>query len=172
MRGSRSFVLALAAALLLTASARAEEKEAIGEIELGAASEWAIPSGGSSVGPSIAAEFAAFHDKLEIEIGASPLFTRSETEWNTDLVFKIPMFSRDNAEITVGFGPEWQHRIGGGETSNSAAGEVQLDFQVWRPDRKLGWFVEPSYGYSFAKDHEQSFTLTVGLLIALPQNSN
>jgi hypothetical protein len=170
MRRSGSFMLAFAAALLLTASARAEQQDSIGEIELGAAGEWAIPEGGSSIGPSLAAEFAAFHDKLEIEIGVSPLFTRCETEWNTDLVFKVPIFSHDNVDVTFGLGPEWQHKIGGGETGDAGAGEAQLDFQFWRPDRKLGLFVEPSYGYSFARDHEQSFTLTVGLLIAIPPN--
>ena len=163
-------MLAFAASVLLSANARAEEKEAIGEIELGAASEWAIPGGNSSLGPSIAAEFAAFHDSLEIELGVSPLFTRTETEWNTDLVFKVPVFSRDDIEVTFGLGPEWQHKIGGGKTSDSTAGEAQLDFQFWRSDRKFGYFVEPSYGYSFARDHEQSFTLTVGLLIAVPPN--
>lgn len=170
MRRSRSFMLAFAAAFLLTTSARAEEQESIGEIELGAGGEWPIPGGGSSIGPSLAAEFAAFHDKLEIEIGVSPLFTRSQTEWNTDLVFKVPIFSHQNVDVTFGLGPEWQHKIGGGETGDSAAGEAQLDFQFWQPDRKLGWFVEPSYDYSFGRDHEQSFALTVGLLIAIPQN--
>jgi hypothetical protein len=35
-------------------------------------------------------------------------------------------------------------------------------------DRKFGWFLEPSYTYSFAKGHDQSFGVGVGLLIAIP----
>jgi hypothetical protein len=166
----RSIMLAFVAAFSLTVGAQAAEKESIATIELGAASQWAIPDGSSSIGPSIAAEFAALDDKLEIELGVSPLVTHSQTEWNTELIFKAPIFSRNDTEITLGLGPEWQHKIGGGETADSAAGEIQLEFEFWRPDRKWGWFVEPSYGYSFARDHEQSFTLTMGLLIAIPSN--
>jgi hypothetical protein len=72
-------------------------------------------------------------------------------------------------EMMLGVGPEWQHRVGGAATADSAAGVASLDFQFWQlPERKFGWFVEPSYGYSFAADHEQSLGVTVGLLIAIP----
>jgi hypothetical protein len=38
------------------------------------------------------------------------------------------------------------------------------------PTRKhrLGWFVEPSYDYSFAGGHQQSIGMSTGLLIGLP----
>jgi hypothetical protein len=55
------------------------------------------------------------------------------------------------------------------EVTDSLGVTVQLDFQVWQlPERKFGWFVEPSYGYSLGREHEQSLGVTVGLLIAIP----
>jgi hypothetical protein len=39
-------------------------------------------------------------------------------------------------------------------------------FWPW-PDRKYGWFLEPSYTYSFINGHEQSLGIGVGLLIAI-----
>ena len=49
------------------------------------------------------------------------------------------------------------------------AAEFALDPMVWPwPDRKLGWFVEPTYSYSFSKGHEQAAALSVGLLIPIP----
>lgn len=34
-------------------------------------------------------------------------------------------------------------------------------------DRRYGWFLEPSYTYSFTGGHEQSFGLSTGLLILI-----
>jgi hypothetical protein len=34
-------------------------------------------------------------------------------------------------------------------------------------DRKLGWFLEPSYSNSFIGGHEQSLGVSVGLLIPI-----
>ena len=46
---------------------------------------------------------------------------------------------------------------------------VVLDFMFWPwPERKFGWFFEPTYTYSFSKDHEKSLAVSVGLLIAIP----
>jgi hypothetical protein len=39
---------------------------------------------------------------------------------------------------------------------------------IWpTKDRKLGWFVEPTYSYSFGREHEQSLGVSVGLLIPI-----
>jgi hypothetical protein len=35
------------------------------------------------------------------------------------------------------------------------------------PDRKFGWFLEPSYTYSFSNGHEQSLGVSVGLLVPI-----
>jgi hypothetical protein len=39
--------------------------------------------------------------------------------------------------------------------SDCLGAAAQLEFQFWQlPERKFGWFVEPSYGYSFRREHE------------------
>jgi hypothetical protein len=44
-----------------------------------------------------------------------------------------------------------------------------LDFMFWPwKDRTVGWFIEPSYGYSFGHEHEQTVSISVGLLIPIP----
>ena len=161
----------IAALSLLAGEVQAEDKEreSIGELEIGVAGEWSLPGGRSSFGPSAAIELTAIQDRLEIELGVSPLFANGQTAWGTELIFKTPVFSFDNMVVTFGLGPGWQHKVGGGGATNTLVGEVQLDFQFWQlPERKLGWFVEPSYGYSFGAEHEQSLGVTVGLLIAIP----
>jgi hypothetical protein len=47
------------------------------------------------------------------------------------------------------------------------ASEIALELMVWpSADRKFGWFVEPTYSYSFSRGHEQSIGVTTGLAIA------
>lgn len=42
--------------------------------------------------------------------------------------------------------------------------EFALDFMIWpTKDRKLGWFVEPTYGYFFNSEHEQTLGVSIGL---------
>jgi hypothetical protein len=62
----------------------------------------------------------------------------------------------------IGAGPEWTYT----DRSNKFAAAFALDFMFWPwPDRKLGWFLEPTYTYSFSKGHEQAAAISVGLLI-------
>jgi hypothetical protein len=85
---------------------------------------------------------SAARDWLEIEAGISALFGNGQTEWGAEFVV---------AENTASIG-----------------GVAVLDFQFWPlPDRKFGWFVEPSYGLDFGKGHQQSLGVTAGLLIAI-----
>jgi hypothetical protein len=66
----------------------------------------------------------------------------------------------------VGAGPSWSYATG--EAGKTGATFV-LDFMFWpSPERKFGWFFEPTYTYSFSKDHEKSLAVSVGLLIAIP----
>lgn len=159
----------IAALLLFAGPALAEDKEPFAVVELGGAGEWGLPNGGSSFGPTAAVEFNPIKNWLEIEAGVTPLFSRGQTEWNTDLALKKPFDLSPTLEFEPGIGPEWIHTIGGGRTTNSIAGEAVLDFMFWpTPDRKFGWFLEPSYSYSFSRDHEQSLGVSVGLLVAIP----
>jgi hypothetical protein len=45
---------------------------------------------------------------------------------------------------------------------------VVAEFLFWPwPNRKLGWHLEPSYGYDFGGRHDQSLGVNVGLLIPI-----
>jgi hypothetical protein len=149
--------------LLFAGAAHAEEKEPTAIVELGAAGEWDFPSG--RLGPTAAVEFTPVKNWLETEAGVSALFGSGQTEWSTDLLFKKPFTLSDKVEFMFGVGPEWTFSRDG----TKIAGEIAADFMFWpTPDRKFGWFLEPSYSYSFNAGHEQSVGASVGLLIPIP----
>jgi hypothetical protein len=162
-----SVVISAIALIGMQALAAEKEKEPLAIIELGGAGEWGV-SGGSGFGPSAAVEFEPIKDWLEIEIGTAPLFGNGHTEWDTDILFKKPFTLSDKVEFMIGAGPQWS------QTLNSAGkfgAEVALDFMFWpTKDRKLGWFIEPTYSYSFAREHEQSLGVSMGLLISIQPN--
>jgi hypothetical protein len=74
------------------------------------------------------------------------------------------------AIFEIGGAGEWSLQNGGASLGPSKiAAEFALDFMFWPwPDRKLGWFLEPTYSYSFSKGHEQATAVSVGLLIPIP----
>jgi hypothetical protein len=147
-----------------------KEKEPAAILEIGAAGEWALTHGTPSFGPSVAVEVTPIKEWLEIEAGTTPFFSRGQTEWDTDLLFKKPYDLSKTAEFMFGVGPEWAHTIQGGKSSNTLGGEAALDFMFWPwRKRRFGWYLEPTYGYSFASGHDQSMSVTVGLLIAIPR---
>ena len=148
------------------AQLRAEEKEPFALIELGAATERSIQENASSFGPTASVEFPVIKDWLEIEIGISPLFRPGQTEWQADLLFKKPFTLSDKVEFMIGVGPQVSYATFGGGTK--IAGEVQLEWMIWpSADRKLGWFVAPTYSYSFSRGHEQSVGFATGLIIPI-----
>lgn len=161
---TRALFAAVSVATLLSAQARAEDKEPVAIVEIGSAGDWSL-SGGSSFGPSAAIEFTPIKNWLEIEVGVAPLFGNGHAELDTDLLFKKPFTLSDKVEFMVGAGPQWTYTING---TGKIGAEVALDFMFWPwPERKYGWFVEPSYSYSFSNGHEQSLGMSVGLLIAI-----
>jgi hypothetical protein len=144
------------------------EKEAIAIIELGGAAETAF-TGETGFGPSVAVEFEPIKDWLEIEIGTGPLFGKGQSHWDTDVLFKKPFTLSDKVEFMIGAGPLWSQSLNGGGGAPGA--EFALDFMIWpTKDRKFGWFVEPTYSYSFGSEHEQSLGVSVGLLIPIQPN--
>jgi hypothetical protein len=149
------------------AQMRAEEKEPFAVIELGAATERSIKEGTYSAGPSASVEFPVIRDWLEIETGISPLFRPGQTEWQADLLFKKPFTINEHVEFMIGVGPQLSYATAGGGTQ--IASEFALEWMFWpTKDRKFGWFVEPTYGYSFNRSHEQAIGVTTGLTIAIP----
>jgi hypothetical protein len=162
----RTTIIAASLALCLPAQAQAEDKEPFAQIELGAATERSIQENASSFGPTAAVEFPVIKDWLEIEIGISPLFQPGQTEWQIDLLFKKPFTLSDKVEFMIGAGPQVSYAAFGGATK--IAGEIELEWMIWpTADRKLGWFVAPTYSYSFSRGHEQSIGFATGLIIPI-----
>src|ERR1700735_2106129 len=143
-----------------------EEKEPAAIVEIGGAGQWALNHGKPGYGPNFAVEVTPIKEWLEIEAVVTAFFSRSQTEWDTDLLFKKPYTLSKTAEFMFGVGPEWAHTSSGGQSTNSIAAEAALDFMFWPghgQKRRFGWYIEPSYGYSFAVGHQQSMSVSVGL---------
>ena len=161
---ARPVLVALSIVALIAIQARAEEKEPQAIVEIGGSGNWNL-SGASSFGPTAAIEFTPIKDWLEIEVGTGPMFGNGTREWDTDILFKKPFTLSEKVEFMIGAGPQWGSAFSG---STKAGIEIAGDFMFWpSPDRKLGWFLEPSYSYSFIGGHEQSLGVNVGLLIPI-----
>ena len=159
-----TFAAVLSTAVRFATVAQAEEKEPIAIFEIGGAGNWTVPNA-ASVGPTVAVEFTPIKDWLEIEIGTGPLFGSGATDWSTDILFKKPFELSNIAELMVGAGPAFDLTFGG---TTKIGAEFALDFMFWPwPDRNYGWFLEPSYTYSFINGRAQSFGVSAGLLIAI-----
>jgi hypothetical protein len=161
--------LLLASILLsLRAFGQIVENEPAAVIELGGANSVNLQGGWSSGGDA-AVEFTPIENWLEIEVGTTPLFARHSVEWDTGVLFKKPWTFSRKAELMIGLGPEWVHSREFGVRRNALAGEFALDFMFWPGAKhRLGWFVEPSYEYTFGHEHERSVGVSWGLLIAIP----
>ncbi len=161
----------LPALLLLCAGrafAQSAEPEPVAIVELGGAVSRDL-KGGTSFGPDLAVEATPIENWLELEAGATPLFSRHTVEWDTDLLFKKPWTLSKKAEFMVGVGPEWIHTRAYGITTNSPGIEAALDFMFWpSAKRRFGWYLEPGYDYSFGQGHPRSVGISAGLLIAIP----
>jgi hypothetical protein len=158
----------IAAVLLFGGKAQAEDKESWALVEVGGVDELGFTDGTSRFGPAIGIDVTAVRNWLEIEAGVTSLFGNGHTEWSTDLTFKKPYILSNTTEMELGVGPVWMRATSGGKITDSIGGEAVLEIQFWPwPERKLGWFVEPSYGYDFARGHEQSLGVTLGLLIPI-----
>jgi hypothetical protein len=150
------------------AFAQSVDKEPAAIAELGGAASWNVEGGGSSFGPTIALEVTPIKNWLELEAGVTPFFARHSTEWETDLLFKKPWDISKKMEFMLGVGPAWVRTNRSDATRNSVSAEVAPDLMFWpSAKRRFGWYIEPSYEYSFARGHEQSMGVTIGLLIAI-----
>jgi hypothetical protein len=153
-----------------SAFAQSDEKESVAVVEIGGAASQSVTGGGASFGPTVAVEVTPIENWLELEAGITPLFKRHSTEWDADFLFKKPWTISKKAEFMAGVGPEWIHaRQFGMVTTNSIGAEAVADFMFWPSAKhRFGWYVEPSYDYSFGRGHEQSLGVSGGLLIAIP----
>jgi hypothetical protein len=145
------------------------DKDPVAVVELGVAPEWNLGGGGWSFGPTAAVEVTPIEKWLELEAGVTRASSRHSKEWDTDLLFKKPWTLSEKVEFMFGVGPEWIHARQSSVTTNSIAGEAVLDFMFWpSAKRRLGWYLEPGYDYSFGKGHARSVDMSGGLLIAIP----
>lgn len=153
--------------LLISLQARADDdKDSSIRFELGGAGEWSLKDSDHQRGPSAALEFEGFKD-FEIEVGTAPLRSGHTTEWNTDVIIKKEYAISPKFEFEVGGGPEWNHTIGK-QVRNSVGAEVEAELIYWTsPSHHFGWYVEPSYGYDFGKEREQSIGVGIGLTVSL-----
>ena len=157
------------AALAQSADTTAKEPEPVAILEVGPAPTQSIKGGGFSFGPTVAVEVTPIENRLEIEGGVTALFASHSTEWDTDVLFKKPWTLSKTVEFMLGAGPEWIHTRSRGVVTNSAGGEVALDFMFWpKPKHKFGWYLEPAYDYDFGHGHDQSIGIAGGLLIGIP----
>ena len=148
--------------------ASAPAKEAAAILELGAEPARSLSGGGWSLSPTVAVEVTPIEKWLELEIGITPTFSHHSTEWDTDVLFKKPWVLSKKVEFMFGVGPVWSHTRKNGITTNSVSGEIALDFMFWpSPTRRLGWYVEPAYDYSFGGSHDQAIGVSIGLLISV-----
>ena len=161
----------LAAAAILSAipaSAHADQAEPTAIVELGASGQWGL-KGGSSYGPNLGVETTPIPDILELEADVTPYFSHGHTEWDSDFLFKKPFDLTDTLEFMAGIGPEWDHAVSHGTVTDTFGAELAGDFMYWpMPERKFGFYLEPTYGYSFGREHEQSISVSIGLLIPIP----
>ena len=165
---------ALIASLFLgsgNALAQAVDKdpEPVAIVELGGTGSRNLKGGGSSFGGDVAAEVTPIEKWLELEAGATALFTRHSTEWDTDLLFKKPWTLSKKAEFMIGVGPEWVHTRQYGVTTNSVAAEAVLDFMFWPIRKRIGSAGSSNRDteYNFGRGHERSIGVSGGLLIAI-----
>jgi hypothetical protein len=150
-------------------SAQSVEKDPAAIVELGGATSWNVKGGAATFAPDFAVEVTPIENWLELEAGTTPFFTRSTTEWDTDLLFKKPWTISKKAEFMFGVGPEWVHTRQNGTATNSLAVEAAGDFMFWPASKhRFGWYLEPAYDYGFGHGHEQSIGMSGGLLIAIP----
>ena len=121
----------------------------------------------SSGGPSIAVEVTPIEEWLELEGGLAVLSTGRRHEIAFDLLFKKPWRVSRTLEFMAGIGPELSLHTGSGTHETTMGTEVVLDFMFW-PRANVGWYLEPTYGFTGGRNGERSAGLTAGLLIGFP----
>ena len=163
------FVTAFAFIFSGESYAQSTEREPFAIVELGGVASGNLTEGQSSFGPTVAVEATPMKERLELEVGVTPLFRRHSAEWSVDLLFKKPWTLPDKVEFMLGAGPEWIHTNAYGIKMDSVAAEVAPDFMFWPSKRhRFGWYLEPSYEYKFGPGHEHSLGIAGGMLIGIP----
>ncbi len=137
-------------------------------VEIGGMGEWGLEGGFPSSGPHAGLEHTLIEHWLEVELAATPLFSKGGTEIETELIFKKPFELAEHLEFLIGVGPEWIHRNSGDGPRDSTAIEATagFDYELW-PERHAGVFIEAAYARDFGA-REDSIHLTSGVKVGIP----
>jgi hypothetical protein len=144
-----------------------EVQDHLAILELGATGEWEISDRTSHLGPAVGVEVEPIENWLEIELGASTDRSQGATNWEIELPFKKPFRLSNTIEVMPGLGPTWAHTTQPGVPSSTWGAEAVIDLLFWR-SKRVGWYLEPSYGISFGNGNKQSAALTGGIFFAVP----
>ncbi len=150
----------------IAATDESAEQDHLVILELGASGEREISEDTSHIGPAVGLEIEPIENWLEIELGAST-YSQGATDWEIELPFKKPFRLSSTIEVMPGPGPTWTHSTQPGARSSTWGAVAVIDLYVWRTKR-LGWFLEPSYGVALGNGNEKSVGLTGGVFFAVP----
>ena len=165
--GSLVLCALLSFAQTLAATDDGAEQDHVAVLELGATDEREISERTSHLGPAIGIEIEPIENWLEIELGAATYRSQRATNWEFELPFKKPFRLSSTIELMPGLGPTWAHTTQPGEEPSTWGAEAVIDLFFWR-SKRLGWYLEPSYGVTFGNGKKKSAALTGGLFFAVP----
>ena len=111
------------------------------EFMFGVGPEWTFSRDGTKIAGEIAADFM-FWPTPDRKLGC-----RVEGMEHRSSIQEA-IHAPDKVEFMFGVGPGWTFSRDG----TKIAGEIAADFMFWpKPDRKLGWFLEPSVQLLFQR---------------------
>jgi hypothetical protein len=165
--GSFALCALLEVAPVMAASDEDTEQDHHVVLELGASGEREISEHTSHIGPAVGLEIEPIENWLEIELGASTYRSQGARNWEIELPFKKPFRLSGTIEVMPGVGPTWTHTTQPGAQSSAWGAVAVVDLFFWRTKR-LGWFLEPSYGIALGNGNKKSVGLTGGIFFAVP----
>jgi len=169
MKAIRVALFALAFASSIHSSvARAEESNDDQSLILlvGPAMEKSTVDGSKASGASLAFEFMAIKNQLEIELGTQYLSTSNPKELGAQLIFKKPFELAQDIELGVGLGPAIWRKTSSPNNDLQSGVNFVADFMFWTT-KKVGWYISPSYTYGTSSGAERLLGLSVGLLFSM-----
>jgi hypothetical protein len=132
----------------------------------GGVAERSIQDATNKTGPSLAVETGILDNELKLEWGLASFHPNAAREWKTNVTVKLPFEIAERQELAVGLGPTWTHSNDPAGPSAAFGAEFVVEYLIW-PTRHVGFYVAPSYGYSFDATHTRSAGVAAGLAFAI-----
>jgi len=133
---------------------------------VGPAIEKSTVDGSKAYGTSLAFEFTAIENQLEIEVGTQYLSTSNPKELGAQIIFKKPFDLAQDIELGLGLGPAVWRRTSSTNNNLQSGVAFVADFMFWTT-KKVGWYLSPSYTYGTSNSSERLLGLSVGLLFSM-----